>query len=48
MVTMAFTVETSESAISALKMPATPAPNSFEAARAPTATTPFISPSGVA
>jgi len=48
MVTMALTVDTSASAISALNRPATPGPNSFDAATAPTAITPFISSSGAA
>ena len=37
-----------KSAISALKTPAIPAPNSFEAASEPTASTPFISLRGAA
>jgi len=45
---MALTVDMSESAINALKIPAMPGPKSFEAARAPTANTPFISPRGTA
>ena len=48
MVTMAFTVETMASAISAEKVPAILAPNRLEAESAPMAITPFMLSSGVA
>ncbi len=47
MVTSAFTVAMSDSAISAEKVPATCGPNRLEAASEPTASTPFMDSSGV-
>ena len=48
MVTIAFTVASSETAIAAAKNPATFGPKRCEAASAPTARTPFIFSSGTA